>query len=150
MEQNLPELRDIHLPDGVSLFPPAYGWWVILGSVLLLLALIELFLILRRKSKKRYALYLLQHIPQDNIAAAALQISEILRRICVFKYKDAAVLYGSAWLDFLNKHSKNKLGEQAAKLLLDAPYMNPDSVSYTRQDLERLRQFSTRWIGENL
>ena len=150
MEQNLPELRDIHLPDGVSLFPPAYGWWVILGSVLLLLALIELFLILRRKSKKRYALYLLQHIPQDNIAAAALQISEILRRICVFKYKDAAVLYGSAWLDFLNQHSKNKLGEQAAKLLLDAPYMNPESVSYTQQDLERLRQFSTRWIGENL
>ena len=66
MEQNLPELRDIHLPDGVSLFPPAYGWWVILGSVLLLLALIELFLILRRKSKKRYALYLLQHIDRKS------------------------------------------------------------------------------------
>ena len=51
MEQNLPELRDIHLPDGVSPFPPAYGWWVILGSVLLLLVLTELFLIIRRKSK---------------------------------------------------------------------------------------------------
>lgn len=26
---NLPELRDIHVPDGVSAFPPAYGWWVV-------------------------------------------------------------------------------------------------------------------------
>ena len=51
MEQNLPELRDIHLPEGVSAFPPAYGWWVILGGILLLLLLTELFL-----SKKRYAL----------------------------------------------------------------------------------------------
>ena len=133
MEQNLPELRDIHLPDGVSPFPPAYGWWVILGSVLLLLVLTELFLIIRRKSKKRYALYLLQHIPQDNIAAAALQISEILRRICVFKYKEAAALYGKPWLEFLNQHS-----------------MNPESAAYTKQDADKLRQFSARWIGENL
>lgn len=51
MEQNLPELRDIHLPEGVSAFPPAYGWWVILGGILLLLLLTELFLIVRRKSK---------------------------------------------------------------------------------------------------
>jgi len=89
----------------VSPFPPAYGWWVILGSVLLLLVLTELFLIIRRKSKKRYALYLLQHIPQDNIAAAALQISEILRRICVFKYKEAAALLG--WNFLINTVKAN-------------------------------------------
>lgn len=90
MEQNLPELRDIHLPEGVSAFPPAYGWWVILGGILLLLLLTELFLIVRRKSKKRYALYLLAHVRQENAVAAALQMSEILRRICVYKYKEAA------------------------------------------------------------
>ena len=118
MEQNLPELRDIHLPDGVSPFPPAYGWWVILGSVLLLLVLTELFLIIRRKSKKRYALYLLQHIPQDNIAAAALQISEILRRICVFKYKEAAALYGKPWLEFLNQHSKKQTGRSSCAVVV--------------------------------
>ena len=72
MEQNLPELRDIHLPEGVSAFPPAYGWWVILGGILLLLLLTELFLIVRRKSKKRYALYLL--------ALSLIHISEPTRR----------------------------------------------------------------------
>ena len=35
---NLPELRDIHLPsDGVSIFPLAYGWW---GLLLLAIAMI--------------------------------------------------------------------------------------------------------------
>ena len=57
---NLPELRDIHVPDGVSAFPPAYGWWVVLAGVVALFLLAELFLILRRASKKLYARRLLQ------------------------------------------------------------------------------------------
>ena len=56
---NLPELRDIHLPDGVSAFPPAYGWWLILAAIILAVVLFEVFKILRQKSKKRYALLLL-------------------------------------------------------------------------------------------
>lgn len=150
MEQNLPELRDIHLPDGVSAFPPAYGWWVILGGLLLLAVLAELILIIRRKSKKRYALYLLEHIHRDNTVAAALQMSEILRRICVFKYKEAAALYGQPWLDFLNQHAKTKLEGAAAALLVEAPYMCPGSERYSPQDVEQLRNFSAGWIGENL
>lgn len=58
---NLPELRDIHLPDGVSVFPPAYGWWVILGGVVLAFVLAEIFILVRRKSKKLYALRLLNN-----------------------------------------------------------------------------------------
>ena len=51
---NLPELRDIHLPEGVSAFPPAYGWWVILFGVLLLFGLYELWKLWRRKSPYLY------------------------------------------------------------------------------------------------
>lgn len=150
MEQNLPELRDIHLPEGVSAFPPAYGWWVLLGGVLALAALVEILLILHRKSKKRYALYLLEHIHRDNAVAAALQMSEILRRICVYKYKDATALYGQSWLDFLNQHSKTRLEGVPAQLLLEAPYMCPGSERYSPQDVEQLRRFSAAWIGDNL
>jgi len=28
--------------------------------------------------------------------------------------------------------------------------MNPESAAYTKQDADKLRQFSARWIGENL
>lgn len=102
------------------------------------------------QSKKRYALYLLAHVRQENAVAAALQMSEILRRICVYKYKEAAALYGQPWLDFLNRHAKIKLEGASARLLLDAPYMNPASPGYAPQDVETLRRFSAGWIGENL
>lgn len=149
-DNNLPELRDIHLPDGVSAFPPAYGWWVILAAVLAALALIYVIRLLRRKSKKLYALYLLQNVHGINTIASTIQISAILRRICVFKYPRAAALAGSEWLTFLNSKSKRPLTGKAADLLLAAPYIRPQSKGFERADVERLRQFCREWIGENL
>ena len=150
MESNLPELRDIHLPDGVSVFPPAYGWWVLLAGVILLFLLYELWLVIRRKSKKRYALRLLENVQPERVVDSARQISEILRRICVYKYPQAAVLYGREWIEFLKGHSKTPLDGREAKFLLDAPYMAVATTSYYPEDVEQLRKFCHRWIGENL
>lgn len=147
---NLPELRDIHLASGVSIWPPAYGWWVLLLVLLGLIALVELIMILRRKSKKLYALRLLREIHCNNTVAAVVEMSALLRRICVFKYPEAATLAGQEWLKFLNQHSKNKLEGKAAQLLLNAPYMQPQAKGFHASDVVRLRQFCTAWIGENL
>ena len=27
-------LRDIHLPEAIGLWPPAFGWWILVGAVL--------------------------------------------------------------------------------------------------------------------
>ena len=72
MMDNLPELRDIHIPDGVSAFPPAYGWWVVLAGVVALFLLAELFLILRQASKKpRY------RCPKFSVASAFTNIPKL-------------------------------------------------------------------------
>lgn len=149
MPDNLPELRDIHLPEGVSAWPPAYGWWVILAA---LLAAVIGFKIIRqiiRKSRKKYALRLLAQYPMNDIFAAR-EISKILRRICMLKYRTAAALFGQEWLDFLNAHAKHKLYGRAAELLLNAPYVNPESNNYNRNEVDELREFCRDWIGENL
>ena len=150
MMDNLPELRDIHIPDGVSAFPPAYGWWVVLAGVVALFLLAELFLILRRASKKLYARRLLKNITSSSPVNAAVQMSEILRRICVYKYPEAAALSGRAWIEFLNAHAGTALSGQAAELLINAPYVPADAESYHSADLEALRRFCYDWIGENL
>ena len=149
MQDNLPQLRDIHLPDGVSAWPPAYGWFVLTGALILTIILIRLALILRRKSKKRYALRLLQNFPENNMRAA-VEMSEILRRICVLKYKNAASLFGQNWIDFLNGKTKRPLKDKTARLLLDAPYTSSASQTYTAEDIAALRTFCQNWIGENL
>lgn len=150
MENNLPELRDIHLPSGISVWPPAYGWLVIAAAVILAVILYEIWKMWRRKSKKLYALRLLEKANSREVVASARQMSEILRRICIYKYPDAASIFGRKWIDFLNRHSKKKLTEQAALLLSDSPYISIQSNQFSSEDLEELRNFCREWIGENL
>lgn len=150
MQDNLPELRDIHLPIGVSIWPPAYGWGVILLSLIVIFVLIQVFLFLRRKSKKIYAQNLLKSIDTDNIVISAQNISEILRRICIYKYKKAATLFGKDWINFLNQHSKKPLSEKSAQLLNTAPYISTDTKVFETKDVEELAEFCKNWIGENL
>lgn len=150
MEDNLPELRDIHLPLEVSAFPIAYGWWLVLGIIVFAILLTKVFLYLRRYSKARYALRLLENISLNNAINAACQMSEILRRICVYKYKQAAVLQNKEWIEFLNAHCKKKLDMRIAELLINAPYIPQDSKTYGEDDARKLQQFCKIWIGENL
>lgn len=150
MPDNLPELRDIHIEDGVSAWPLGYGWWVIIAGILALWGLVLLAVYLRRKSKKLYALHLIKGINDADIVAAAAQISEILRRICVYKYPQAVALNGAEWQQFLMQHCKKTLSTAAFNLLINSPYMPTQNHNYNHDDLEALRNFSLAWIGENL
>ncbi len=145
---NLPLLRDIHLPEEISAFPLGYGWAVIAGVLVLLYAGYCLLQYIRTKSKKYYALKLLQNAAADDLSSAR-QISEILRRICVYKYKEAASLFGEKWIDFLNTKSRIKITNSAAELLVYAPYM-PQSERFKPEDYQQLKTFAKNWIGENL
>jgi len=149
MENNLPDLRDIHLPaEGVSFWPLAYGWWVILFSAVLLLLCCILIRFLLRKSKKRYALRIISSLPMSG-RADIVKMSEILRRICVYKYPQATTMFGKDWINFLNSRCTRKISDSMANVLVNAPYM--DTIrSVTAQDMSKLRDFCSFWIGENL
>lgn len=149
MKDNLPELRDIHLPqDAVSIWPLAYGWWVVLAAIFFIIAGGYLFRLYRIKSKKLYAIKLLDSLKKET--SSAIKMSEILRRICVYKYPEASTLLSKEWIKFLNSHSKSPIKDGAANLLINAPYINPTSVAYSKQDINDLYDFCRSWIGENL
>lgn len=147
---NLPEIKDLQIPDGVSVFPVAYGWWVVLS---ILIAGAVLFKIIRHRlqvSKRRYALKEVENIDIENPVAAAVYLSELLRRVCLLKYKEASTFSGEEWISFLNKHSSFPLGAKPAKLLSFAPFMNRKDMTYSAEDAKKLKQFCLKWIGENL
>ena len=150
MPDNLPELRDIHIPQDISNFPMGYGWLVIICAVLVCFIAYKLIRIAIVKSRKLYALKLVKNIPLTNVQKSASAISEILRRICIYKYPEASVLIGNDWIVFVNSKSKAKLDEKASELLANAPYIPKSSTAYSLGDLERLKNFSLKWIGENL
>lgn len=147
---NLPEIRDIYVPEGVSFFPLAYGWWVVLGGVVFFLIVLKFVFWGVRKSRKYYALKKLKQISIEEPLASAIAMSELLRRICAFKYKEANSLYGDEWIKFLNKHTSYAISDKAASLLIYAPFMQRKDNSYDIKTAEELKEFCKHWIGANL
>ncbi len=147
---SLPEIHDIYIPDGVSAFPLAAGWWIVLGSIVCLFILFKFISWSIKTSKKYYALNKLKKIEVESPVDAAIKISELLRRICNVKFKNASVLYGDEWIAFLNEHTGHKLSEKAAKLLVYAPFMDKKDKLYSSETASELKEFCKNWIGVNL
>ena len=147
---NLPELRDIHIPDGVSPFPPAYGWWILLMAIICLPIIIRLIRSAQRKSRSFFALNFIKKADDNDIIGSAVKISEILKRICIYKYPQAVNMFGKSWIEFLNTHAKNQISGKTAELLSDAPYISRKTAKYNQQNLSELKEFAAKWIGENL
>lgn len=127
LQEALAQLRDIHLPEAVSAWPPAPGWWL-LGGVLLAGSGAAIYLLRRhRRSRRTAALRLLDGLAADHAAGRlppqglAAAVAELLRRVAVSRFGAAAVarLHGQAWIDFLNRGDKDR--DRAAPAIFAGP-----------------------------
>jgi len=131
-------LRDIHLPDPVSWWPLAPGWWALMVLIVMVVLLIA-YCIRRYRNHKISALYLakqeLERIKTDfNInqdkSNLVKELSELIRRlsISIFPREESAGLTGEAWLKFLDQYSaKNEFNNGIGRVLIEAPYQaNPE------------------------
>lgn len=130
-------LRDIHLPDPISWWPPAIGWWLLAGIIVLSCIALNTWL--------RYQ-YQIKHSPA-NQAQQALQairieyqqnsdsqylireLSALFRRLCIslFPREKTASLVGEDWLLFLDQCmvlvTENKpFSRGIGHVLIAAPY----------------------------
>ncbi len=150
MKDNLPELRDIHLPEGVSAFPPAIGWYIVLCLIIIAFVLYICIKKAIKHSKKRYATNLINKASQDNPIIFATTCSEVLRRICIYKHKKAQSKKGSEWESFLTQNCSYKLDNKSMNLLINAPYLSPENKDYNLQNTAQIKAFCIKFIGENL
>lgn len=116
----LANLRDVHLPEAVSAWPPAPGWWVV--AALLITALGALALLAWRRHQQRGylrdALVQIQALPLHKSLSPAEQLrraNDILKRCAITAYPqcDVAPLSGESWLAFLNQYSDSPLFEDS-------------------------------------
>ncbi len=126
-------LRDIHLPDPVSWWPLAPGWWALM-LLLVIVVLLTMYFIRRYRNHKISALYLtiqeLERIKTDfNInqdkSNLVKELSELIRRlsISIFPREESAGLTGEEWLKFLDQYSaKNEFNNGVGRVLIEAPY----------------------------
>ncbi|NOZ53632.1 MAG: DUF4381 domain-containing protein [Gammaproteobacteria bacterium] len=153
-------LRDIHLPDGVSLWPLALGWWLLLALFIGVGVTILLWRYWRNQGRfRREALTVFHKIVADykkdcNTLELTNQLSMLLRRLSVSVYFDlqCASLTGNAWLQFLDDIHAHKTKPQSMRfsssygeILINAPYRNRQSIS--QDDIQSLITLCQRWIS---
>lgn len=140
MENNsLADLKDIHLPAPVSIFPLAPGWYIVLAVMLVIIVLLILWQ-LRRASKQyklKQVLVLLAQIEAKAQASEPKQreevlpeISILLKRVARDKFSELHPqnLFGEKWLQFLDRSGKTtEFTSGTGRVLLDV---------YKRQSLE--------------
>lgn len=148
----LEQLRNIHLPDPVSWWPPAPGWWILGVLILSVIAAgiwwyrnpsVRAYRVARKELKNLREEY---QESQDDVRLVK-ELSVLLRRyaLAVFGRQRVASLIGNAWMMFLNNTGKT-LGftEGAGQVLQTVPYGGHDRV-----EAQALLTLVEQWMKTN-
>ncbi len=159
----LTALRDWHLPDPVSWWPPAPGWWLI-AALLLGACVLMLRWWLRRRRTAAPARAALAELERLRARAAeerdergfAAAVSALLRRLALVRYPRAQVagLTGTDWLAFLDRTGGGgRFSTGPGRVLGELPYRAPDRLqdgapqaSAVALDASVLAQLAGDWI----
>lgn len=131
------QLEDIHLPDPISFWPLAPGWWLLL-ILLLLLAVAAVYLyqhgvthwFYKRRLKQQLISELeecyqeWQQHQQSDVLCASLNAQ--LKRYCRRWEPQALSLSGEAWVDWLETRGGEPFSAAHRHALAHGPYQ-PDS-----------------------
>jgi uncharacterized protein (DUF58 family) len=89
----LAELRDIHLPEVVSGWPPATGWWILAGLGLIAIGFLSFLLIqrfqrsaYRRRAQRELSAIEEQYKRSENSKAALAALQQVLKRTALAAY----------------------------------------------------------------
>lgn len=146
----LANLADIHLPDPVTNWPPAIGWWLLalLAIALVIGLIVWLVKRYRKLAFRREALAQLSEIkaqvPDSDPIAIAMELSGLLKQVAitVFGRHHTAGLNGDAWLQFLDEKGKTETFSAGEGRVLGDDIYKPD----VEIDLDKLFQISQQWI----
>jgi len=150
LNPSLLPLKDIHLPGAVLWWPPAPGWWVLAGLVLVLMVIA--WIRYRRGWRHRVALKALNVVIEQlrngaDCMTCVQRVSEILRRFVMtvaVDSKSVAGLTGDEWLQFLDDcWDQTSFTGGNGQLLLKLPYSGSPA---DRAEALELSQLCVDWV----
>ncbi|CAI8711713.1 DUF4381 domain-containing protein [Pseudomonas sp. IT-P176] len=157
---SIEQLTELGLPAPVSYLPQTWGWWLLLG--LLLVGLLawagRRYWLWRRDRYRREALARLAELQRSSDPLAALrELPELLKRVALSMPSRGsndcnantvvAALGGEDWQAFLVRHSAQPLPADFSQQLATLAYA-PDTVLLALPAAQRNQLFSTckHWV----
>ena len=147
----LAELRDIHSPLFLDVWPPAIGWWLLVALVAGLL-IYGGYLLYRRWRGNRYRREAIAELKQLRVAYQShgddaryiAEFQALLKRVALTHYhrEHVARLTGESWVAFLDRTSRSQeftMGK--GQTLIDANYL-PEPEA----DISALHDLGRHWI----
>lgn len=148
----LAQLKDIYLPARVSQWwPLAYGWWLLLGLIVLTF-IIFLIILHYRKKRNSYKDSIVNDFrrtieeTQQNKPKEALQnISVYLKRVALQKFPNQEIktLHGEQWLEFLDSKMKKQNFKNTKANMLANSYR---AIELDRQTLNEILTVAEQWL----
>jgi len=145
-------LRDIHLPDPVSWWPLAPGWWVLVGCVLacVLIGLGWWWRSRRRRiisaTLREFAAIEQRYTEHGDTHELARELSRLARRatLAMEPERGIAAATGDRWHAALDRATTTgEAGEVLKRALIEAPYRRNMTI-----DGNALIAAFKQWIGE--
>ena len=154
-QQQILQLKDIHLPPAPGIWPLALGWWLLL--VILLIFIVWMFFVSRKllliRKHKRMLLkemtQLEQKLKDSPDKETITDTNILLRRIALAYYPEEKIasLTGANWLAFLDKSGgTTNFSQGAGRILIEAPYRSDQPENYNAKELISLVRL---WVKRN-
>jgi hypothetical protein len=153
----LTELKDIQLPEPIGWWPIAWGWWFLLGVLIVLTLVIGIWW--RRNRYRFLAKKILNQYYKDyQQTTSALhyvqQLAQLLRQTAMMAYgtETIASLQGHSWLVFLNSKTKKPIFDtDTAPYLIQAPFCDESyfAAHFASMDIDQLHHLALRWIRQH-
>ncbi|WP_182869589.1 DUF4381 domain-containing protein [Stieleria mannarensis] len=139
---SLDRLRDIVQPVPISWWPPAAGWWVLLGMVTTGAAVYTIQAIRQWRSNE----YRRTAVREVEGAIGCAAISEILKRtaLAAFPRDEVAAMSGARWCRWLGDTSGITVPPEVLDVLTTGVYSPQTSDGETD-----LRRFALAWIRQH-
>lgn len=144
------QLRDVHLPEHVSWWPLAVGWWLVIALVILG-TIVGLVYLARKRQRNHYRKAALTELQacfttwlEDQNIGAYLQTANAILKRCVLQFDNhssAAAQSGLQWLDTLSQFVRQPLPEDLRSALSSQCYQPNPQV-----DVELIHPQIVDWV----
>ncbi len=157
-EELLAQLADIHLPQVVSYWPPAVGWWLLAIALITCAYLLIRKLVRYNRLRKicNHALTELERCYQNYAGTSSQEtgalklryvneFNSVIRRVALYHFPQAKVasLGGAAWVDFIReKGDSSQLDDNIAAALSYGRFQTQCEV-----DVDAMNSLGQQWIA---